>query len=237
MFKCVVSADLFRRVALARSDESIRYYLKGVYITPHAERGALLVATNGHWLVVIHDQDAIVEGSAIVSLNKQLMAALKSSRDDIGSKWGHKTQRVVVVKDDKAMIVLSGLKHEVDGNPVEPRQEAFDVVDNPDRHVVGAQFAETTIDGTFPDWTRVVPKDVKPDNPFPVIDQKYLALASKAISEDTKGALKFLTSESLMEPIIAVPANKPFGSWEGMCVLMPLRDDKPAHVPTFWKTA
>ena len=64
--KIDVNAMLFKAARECQSSEETRYYLGGVYVQPHPERGALLVATDGHRLIAIHDETGICEKPAIV---------------------------------------------------------------------------------------------------------------------------------------------------------------------------
>lgn len=65
-----VSALLFRAAAECQSTEETRYYLNGVYIQPHPNGGALLVATDGHRLFVAHDVGGTCDKAAIVAIDK-----------------------------------------------------------------------------------------------------------------------------------------------------------------------
>lgn len=57
-------------------------YLNGVYIHPHPVKGALLVATDGHRLVVIHDEDGACPGDpAIIQADKTFLGALMKVKD------------------------------------------------------------------------------------------------------------------------------------------------------------
>ncbi len=237
-FKCAVSADLFARANLARSTEGMRYYLNGVYVTPAPQGGAFLVGTNGHWLVVVHDPRGIVEGSAIVSLNKRMVSDLKSARGDCSSPFGHRTERVLAVADSKAMVVLSSKKHEIkteEGTEeVEARGESIGLVSAPNKLVISAQFSDVLIDGTFPDYTRVIPSDVDATRAMPAVDPKYLSLAVKAITQDKKGPVRFLPGPDESSPSVVVPSHELFG-WTAAAVVMPLRSSGAVSAPTFWK--
>lgn len=238
MFKCAVNADLFARANLARSDEPTRYYLNGVYVTPHEDGGALLVGTNGHWLVAIHDPRGVVEGSGIVSLSKRMISDCKSLASDARSPFGHRTERVVVVGDNRAMVVLSSQNYKIrerdEEQEIEPRGETLALLLEPNQLVISAQFSEVTIDGKFPDYKRVIPDDVDGNRPLPTVDPKYIALAVKAITQDRKGAVRFMPGENEGAPIVVVPSNEPFG-WKSAAVVMPMRGSSTIKAPTFWK--
>lgn len=71
-----VSAALFRACSEFVSKEDTRYYLSGVCVQPHAEGGAVLVATDGPRMLVAHDVDASCDKSRIVHLPKDAAATL-----------------------------------------------------------------------------------------------------------------------------------------------------------------
>lgn len=54
-------------------ENDIRYYLKGIYAEPHPNGGALLVATDGHMLVAIHDTEAICSEKMLFNVKKDAM--------------------------------------------------------------------------------------------------------------------------------------------------------------------
>lgn len=65
-----VNAILFRAANECVSDEETRYYLNGVYVQPHPEKGVLLTATDGHRLVCIHDETGSCDGAAVIMVKK-----------------------------------------------------------------------------------------------------------------------------------------------------------------------
>lgn len=60
-----------------KAKRDIRYYLNGVHVTPHKDGGAVLVATNGHMMMVIRDEKAICTESAIFHVQSGLDSACK----------------------------------------------------------------------------------------------------------------------------------------------------------------
>jgi DNA polymerase-3 subunit beta len=69
-----VDAKLFVACAQVQSTEDVRYYLNGVYVQPHPIKGALLIATDGHRMMVAHDEEGEVSKAAIIKLPKEAMA-------------------------------------------------------------------------------------------------------------------------------------------------------------------
>lgn len=63
-----IDADLFLRVRRAQGVEEVRYYLTGVLIEPHPEKGAWLVATDGRAMLVGRDKTAIAPRAAVIAL-------------------------------------------------------------------------------------------------------------------------------------------------------------------------
>lgn len=77
-----VSANLFRAAAECVSTEETRYYLSGVYVSPHPQKGVLLVATDGHRLMCVHDENGKCDKAQIVGLEAKHIDAksLKAMR-------------------------------------------------------------------------------------------------------------------------------------------------------------
>lgn len=50
-----VNMNYFRAAAECQPTEETRYYLNGVFIAPHPEKGVLLTATDGHRLMTLYD--------------------------------------------------------------------------------------------------------------------------------------------------------------------------------------
>lgn len=129
-----VNANLFRIAHMAVSSDETRYYLKGVYIEPYAPGGVTLTATNGHMLLTIHDESGICDAPVIVSLSKATLTECKPQRKE------PKPRR------------LTG------GDFSSPAQ----VIDGLDERTPHAFALNWHIDGNFPDWRRVVPRDATP---------------------------------------------------------------------------
>lgn len=147
-----VNADLFRLAYVAVSTEETRYYLNGVHIEPHHERGALLVSTDGHRMVVIHDPDGICQESAIVKLPRFALALCRTPK----------------MFADKRVL-------EVDGGSA----TIFEVKPEPKRDALPQRIAMATahgvkIDGTFPDWRRVVPSAPVKSSSATAFNPRYL---------------------------------------------------------------
>ncbi len=62
---------------MAKND--LRYYLNGIHITPDPKGGAILVATDGHRILVIKDKDAVCKEDVIFSIDKGVEKYCKAS--------------------------------------------------------------------------------------------------------------------------------------------------------------
>lgn len=69
-----IDARLFTACARVQSQEEVRYYLNGVYVQPHPNKGALMIATDGHRMMVAHDEDGTCIKPAIVKLPKEALS-------------------------------------------------------------------------------------------------------------------------------------------------------------------
>lgn len=59
--------------------DEVRYYLQGIYIEPHESAGAYLVATDGHRIVVVHDENAECDAPVLVNPDKIVIRESKKA--------------------------------------------------------------------------------------------------------------------------------------------------------------
>jgi DNA polymerase III sliding clamp (beta) subunit (PCNA family) len=131
-FNALVNADLLHAVSLFMSNEETRYYLRGVQIEPHPNKpGALLVATDGHRMLIAHDPEAVVTESGIIPVSKAMIAELAQSRKKYKS-----------IKQDDFGFILDGKTARIAILGQSPCNAAI--------------LPAERIDGSFPDWRRVV---------------------------------------------------------------------------------
>ena len=139
----VVPAAEYLFMTRFASDEETRYYLKGVAIQPAVKFGAYLIATDGHAMGVMRlegDQATATHAGFILSADKAIRAAVKS---------GKREQAWIVCREDRADIVKLGAA-------MSPTMD--DVATAPVSLSIPA--ATAYIDGTFPDWRRVLPATI-----------------------------------------------------------------------------
>lgn len=135
----------------------IRYYLCGIYIEPHPDGGAILVATNGHVMMVIRDEFAHCSERAL----------FKVSRDALK----HCTERLkgnVTINPITERLTISG------GYPVGELyvQPGKCLIDGPDK---------------FPNYRKVLPKfDQLKRALADSLNNFYVITAAKAIDINSK---------------------------------------------------
>lgn len=133
------NADLFRIAYLNVSTDATRYYLQGVLIEPatRGRPGALMVATDGHSMLVIHDESAlnVPERGVILTLG------VKNKPGKLFTSGSKGTNRV---SWNGELATVSRLL------------SAAETGHNPSCETLGA-VPMTAIDASFPVWRRVMP--------------------------------------------------------------------------------
>ena len=141
--RIIVSARSIARVLPFASKEEGRYYLNGVSIEPHPAEGAILVATDGHRMGVLHDPTAIVPAGlkVILARDTRVVTAVRLAKDTMNLKpW-------VVIKTSDGGIGSAALVYAATADEATQEEE-----------FPAAGDRQALIDGKFPDWRRVVPK-------------------------------------------------------------------------------
>lgn len=81
-YRIDVAARMVNAALVCVSTEETRYYLNGVHVEPHPGGGALLVATDGHRMLVIHDREGVCRQPAIIADCPDLRKALSRVKDE-----------------------------------------------------------------------------------------------------------------------------------------------------------
>ncbi|WPZ36723.1 hypothetical protein T8K17_11310 [Thalassobaculum sp. OXR-137] len=186
------------------STEQTRYYLQGVCVEKAQTRpGCYLVATDGHRMGVFYDATAHTDQSGIiVSLNKTGLAACKPGRHDMDG-------RMVVVEGSTVAI------HD--------RTAGDAAASAPSPLAINCG---SVIDGTFPDWRRVVPFKPQTIHAHKSYNPAYLAAFN---FKPFSGATPALTIEQGDHRDPAVVRNTAFPDF--LAVLMPMRAADPEKTP------
>ncbi len=128
------------------STEEVRYYLTGIYIERHPVCGVIMVATDGHRMAVIHDKDALFKGKGgwICPVPSEVFKACKKKmrkgEGDLGAQQVHFVG---------ATVGVTNLLYAAKG--------PLDLKDGVPDGVMTISRAGP-IDGTYPQWRRVLPK-------------------------------------------------------------------------------
>ncbi len=212
-------ANLFRIAYAATSGEQTRYYLNGVFVEPHKSGGVTLTATDGHMLFSVHDPKGEADESAIITMSKDMLKFCKPPKTGKHARAGLETIVFITTGAKEAHIAVSGDDYS------EPVAVAYDV----------------RIDGSFPDWRRVVPTNIDPEAAHPCFAAKNVGRVG-AFSVDlgahyeSGGMVRFVPTGG------RDPDGKKYEStsptlllWDGIPafgVLMPIRGSgKPSALP------
>lgn len=208
-----VDANLFRLVYTTVSTEETRYYLNGVHIEPHPTAGAILVSTDGHRATIAYDHSGVCDRHVIIQLPKGALSRCKPVKDAqlrllVDPVAGSATINEVVESRDPA---------------VEPTLKSL------------ATEHGVLIDGTFPDWRRILPsKEEKPAKVKPTFFNPHYLKEWAAIGiEITKtiggsGAIRVSLTDGASPSVIRwVGCDSIFG------VQMPIRRPDIGFLPPF----
>lgn len=216
-FLARVNPKYFAAINLFASVNDIRYYLNGIYIEPHPVNGAILVATDGHRMGVIHDPDGWCAKPIIVGgISKQLISACtkKSNIKTLTSSL-YISERGAVVNEcaDK-------------GQSVDPFSEFT-------THLSKIEI----IEAKYPDYRKVLPSKEDRSSRFPCVQQRYISALCKTAEILTEGS-KFDSCIELFssgrDTSLVARINYPDICDRFVGVIMPMRSDSPKSILPDW---
>lgn len=154
----VIRADYARLIAGFQPAQETRYYLMGFYAHPCPQGGAIVVATDSLIMGVMRDEFGYVGKSAngagrgdIWRLATDTLKACRPAKKDLNARW------LVILAADKGFraVVVTGPAASPAG-----AEEAVSLV-----RAGSIDFTHHTallrpIDGTFPDYQRVIPAEI-----------------------------------------------------------------------------
>lgn len=214
-----VNPKYFAAMNVFAAVRDVRYYLEGIFIEPHPEKGVILVATDGHTLGVIHDPDGWVAAPIIVGdITKQLISACSAKGIE---------HRMTVPK-----LLYIGQK----GAVVTGDSEVSSEID-PFAMLTLHMSKIAIIDGKFPDWRKVVVKNPEGGGAFPCTNAVYLArleaVAKLLIPNHKYGQGVELFSSGRNTPMFAR-----FTSYDltqrFLALLMPMQNEAPKNPLPDW---
>lgn len=211
-----VNPRYFAAINLFAADKDVRYYLCGVRIEPHPEKGVVLIATNGHVMGVAHDPDGFCSEPIIVGdISKQLITAC-CARNGIVKGVPPKS---LYITDGGAIVDFGDIaEHEID----------------PFGKTAMHSSRIALVDGQFPNWRRVLPVQAdSPEKPATVAAH-YLSLLEKVVKafgvqRYCPGVmLRYADGKAIVVRIGAPELDERFAA-----VIMQLRNDNPpdSHLP------
>ena len=94
-------AAIMRWVSPCRAKGDIRYYLSGILVEPHKDKGVYLVATNGHFMSIAYDENGSASGPMIINPTAAAVKIAAKTRDSRTEKMA---SRVVIDGDRLTMV-------------------------------------------------------------------------------------------------------------------------------------
>lgn len=157
-----VNPRYFAAINLFQANNDVRYYLNGVYIEPHPDQGAIIVATNGHVIGVMHDPDGFCAKPIIVGdISKPLISACRSKGVIKGMP-----PTGLYIADGGAIVDYGDIQH----GEIEPFSKCV-------MHLSRI----TLIDAVYPKWRAVLPTDLGTAPPTMLVQSQYLALFENVV--------------------------------------------------------
>lgn len=129
-------------IALFRAKKDVRYYLQGIYVEPHPEKGVIITATDGNCLGSIHDPQGFAEQAFIFQPHERIIKACKLKA------WQKAWRPEAAWIAERHVVVVSNLGKDIaqDAQPAEPVMFG-------ENHIEAAPSA--LVDGKFPNWRRL----------------------------------------------------------------------------------
>lgn len=225
------NANLYRIAMLSSSKEEASYYLQGAFVEPHAVKGVTMIATDGHKLVAVYDEDGFADESAIVKLTSDALKACKSKNE--------RRDVVIATGSSDAVVNISSTEQDRDPNTNALIPNSFTTTDTP------VAFSKACkIEGTFPDYRRVLPQPVNftadsaaPSFAAPVLDllctvATELAAHYGSSRDAFKGALRVNGCETDAPVLVTFPPGH-----NAFAVAMPMRTKCEAVAPDWFNAA
>lgn len=147
MAKIILDYKTLAAVATFSSNEETRYYLKGVLIE-NSPQGLLMVATDGHRLVVAKPNS----GNSYISepFDNFIMPADAIKRAKV--KCGSKEMSFLFIDTEAKTMTTIAHNHDIVHEYLKDQESILSFIKRE-----GVTMSYAPIDGTFPDWRRVIP--------------------------------------------------------------------------------
>lgn len=203
MLKAIIRAEDFAYLTRFCSNEETRYYLAGVFVDVANGR---LAATDGHRLGVLKPLPAemhVAKGaeSVILANNKPLLQACKPARNTV--RW------LRIYADRLEVIELSA----------NMAGDAADFVDYAGPAVMTFPASSVYIDGMFPDYVCVIPRETEGAATAVGANAAYVATFAGPDKKDPGIAMAFASAKYPAESPLVIANTDP----RFLGVLMPMR--------------
>lgn len=222
-----VNAGLFRACLPFVSAREDRVHISGVLVEPHPKGGVILVATDGHRMLVVHDEAGQADHPAMIAWggrNSALKAPAAFRRwINVQGYTGHKAPGKLV-DGDASITVTEAAEKAAEGDP---------------ERLVKEPAGASLIGGMSVMWRKVIPTSVPRVVPA-AFSGPYLTDFAKAGAE--LGALSWRGTPAMAMTVLAPDASSAavilWPDLEGAFgVLMPMHIPLPAGLPAFMAAA
>lgn len=233
--RAIFDADLFMRAYATVSNEETRYYLSGVHVEKSPDGGVLLVSTDGHRLLCFRDPRGFFDGNPrgeIIRALPHFRRMVANPRKVSVHPSMTREYKLVVVDRIMALVEL------IPGTPLDnerDRAALFQAVREPNNIVLAVQTCDVLIDGTYPDWRRVVPA-IDYAASVAAFNNKMLGPIVKALGRNHEvlsvrlvaGAPKNVGNADHAAPVLVRVANPEI---DGFGIIMPMRSNLDGAMP------
>ncbi len=227
MSKLIIRAAYADMISPFQSAEEARYTLNGFHVEPHKQGGVLMVATDGHTLGAFHESEGVVEASRsdgdIWALSKEALKACKPKKRDDFARW------LVILPTENGVYNLA-----VVFSP-DAEQAELTAKDGSRLDLILHQGMIQPIDGTFPNYERVVPTEVFDGAKVPsAYNADYLAKFGRVSGYDFDGngisgkRICLYAKDTESPAVVFTGRNDFFG------VIMPIRSETHSSLPEWW---
>ncbi len=160
MTTIIINSNELEAVALAASTEETRYYLNGVCIERYEDGTTGLIATDGHRIATLRaklgeqPKESFILPSADI---KRILTLYKGEVKTLAKSVRH-FLKIVIGKNEDDKLELS-----------------LNLCDDDGISAIRVSFTTKAVDGTFPDWRRVLPAESDEVSPYLAFNADYMA--------------------------------------------------------------
>ena len=218
----IVDANLIAAAAIFKAKADVRSYLEGIRIEPHPDKGIFVIGTDGHRMLIAHDEYGTADQAITIKPTTAFIAAAKKAKGLFG------TPAKAICNDGLLFITIA----------------ATETCFTPEVNHKYTPFIEAAeeLEGTYPDWQRIMPEKISANFPVAAMNHKYVADISKALQIFTPStrhpiAFRFYSSaktadEADSTSVIAM-SSSPLAH-NLLFVIMPMREQHKAQSLPGW---